>query len=34
MFQRICAVAMFVAALFVSVIPNADARIYYDWFAL
>ena len=26
MFQRICAVAMFVAALFVSVIPNADAR--------
>ena len=26
MFQRICAVAMFVAALFTSVIPNADAR--------
>ena len=26
MFQRICAVAMFVPALFVSVIPNADAR--------
>ena len=26
MFQRICVVAMFVAALFVSVIPNADAR--------
>lgn len=26
MFQRICAVAMFVAALFISVIPNADAR--------
>lgn len=26
MFQRICAVAMFIAALFVSVIPNADAR--------
>lgn len=26
MFQRMCAVAMFVAALFVSVIPNADAR--------
>lgn len=26
MFQRICAVAMFVVALFVSVIPNADAR--------
>ena len=26
MFQRICAVAMFVTALFVSVIPNADAR--------
>ena len=26
MFQRICAVAMFVAVLFVSVIPNADAR--------
>ena len=26
MFQRICAVAMFVAALFISIIPNADAR--------
>ena len=26
MFQLICAVAMFVAALFISVIPNADAR--------
>ena len=26
MFQRICAVVMFVAVLFVSVIPNADAR--------
>lgn len=26
MFQRICAVAMFVTALFISVIPNADAR--------
>lgn len=26
MFQRICVVAMFVAALFISVIPNADAR--------
>lgn len=26
MFQRLCAVAMFVAALFISVIPNADAR--------
>lgn len=26
MFQRICAVAMFVSALFISVIPNADAR--------
>ena len=26
MFQRICAVVMFIAALFVSVIPNADAR--------
>ena len=26
MFQRICAVAMFVVALFISVIPNADAR--------
>ena len=26
MFQRICAVAIFVAALFISVIPNADAR--------
>ena len=26
MFQRICAVAMFVAALFISVIPNVDAR--------
>lgn len=26
MFQRMCAVAMFVAALFVSIIPNADAR--------
>lgn len=26
MFQRMCAVAMFVAVLFVSVIPNADAR--------
>ena len=26
MFQRICTVAMFVAALFISVIPNADAR--------
>ena len=26
MFQRICAVAMFVAALFISVISNADAR--------
>lgn len=26
MLQRICAVAMFVAALFISVIPNADAR--------
>ena len=26
MFQRICAVAMFVAALFISVIPNANAR--------
>lgn len=26
MFQRICAVTMFVAALFISVIPNADAR--------
>ena len=26
MFQRICAVAMFVAALFISVIHNADAR--------
>lgn len=26
MFQRICAVVMFVAALFISVIPNADAR--------
>ena len=26
MFQRMCAVAMFVAALFISAIPNADAR--------
>ena len=26
MFQHMCAVAMFVAALFISVIPNADAR--------
>lgn len=26
MFQRMCAVAMFVATLFISVIPNADAR--------
>lgn len=26
MFQRMCAVAMFVAALFISVIPNVDAR--------
>ena len=26
MFQRMCAVAMFIAALFISVIPNADAR--------
>ena len=26
MFQRLCAVAMFVLALFISVIPNADAR--------
>ena len=26
MFQRICVVAMFVAALFIFVIPNADAR--------
>ena len=26
MFQRMCAVAMFVAALFIFVIPNADAR--------
>ena len=26
MFQRLCAVAMFVAVLFISVIPNADAR--------
>ena len=26
MFQRMCAVAMFVAALLISVIPNADAR--------
>ena len=26
MFQRMCAVAMFVVALFISVIPNADAR--------
>lgn len=26
MFQRICAVAMFIAALFISFIPNADAR--------
>ena len=26
MFQRMCAVAMFVAALFIAVIPNADAR--------
>ena len=26
MFQRICAVAMFIAALFISIIPNADAR--------
>ena len=26
MFQRICAVAMFVAVLFISVIPNVDAR--------
>lgn len=26
MFQRMCSVAMFVAALFISVIPNADAR--------
>ena len=26
MFQRMCAVAMFVAALFISVRPNADAR--------
>ena len=26
MFQRICVVAMFIAALFISVIPNADAR--------
>ena len=26
MFQRMCAVAMFVAALFISVIPNANAR--------
>ena len=26
MFQRICAVAMFIATLFISVIPNADAR--------
>ena len=40
MFQRICAVAMFIAALFISVIPNADARqdIYaftyngYNWY--
>ena len=26
MFQRICAVSMFIATLFISVIPNADAR--------
>ena len=26
MFQRLCAVVMFVAALFISVIPNVDAR--------
>lgn len=26
MFQRICAVAMFIVALFISFIPNADAR--------
>ena len=26
MFQRMCTVAMFIAALFISVIPNADAR--------
>ena len=26
MFQRMCAVAIFVASLFISVIPNADAR--------
>ena len=26
MFQRLCAVAMFVVALFISVIPNVDAR--------
>ena len=26
MFQRMCAVAMFVGALFISIIPNADAR--------
>lgn len=26
MFQRMCAVAMFIVALFISVIPNADAR--------
>ena len=26
MFQRMCAVAMFVAALFISVIPNALAN--------
>lgn len=26
MFQRMCAVAIFVAALFISVIPNSDAR--------
>lgn len=26
MFQRICAVAMFIVALFISIIPNADAR--------
>lgn len=26
MFQRICAVAMFIATLFISIIPNADAR--------
>ena len=31
MFQRMCAVAMFVAALFISVIPNADAR--HDFFS-